>query len=601
MLELYKRILTKNKNIAGLKTVDSLISDSGFTDEVNNKLIALGYPIQSMSSKQKAILFTALVDIIVVVKGSSYYLATFNTDKIRELHNLGRIIPNVGETDLLNVDKIVRNNTKEIICQYILKNKFHLIRLNVYDKCRTSFTLVSITSMNPYPSFDGQEMVYGLTSLADWHNEVSNALIRGICKLSTTDGDIVCQNYMSKTKSVCTGGVVIAKDVNNNLIEVPIWKIKSYEPYNDNDFIQKLYRGIVKYDDYDITLNRDLLEKYYGTRNMYRVLESQGVRYRYCLEELLSIGNKYIPEYYINKYNLGIRDCKDIYDLQSKLRVLISREKREDNCIINARVLTSVNSILSGHKHYYIKINISKLQNHEIQVVENISDVMPKEYKYYGISSSLGYNCCVVTATSDNLAFKYGETEFERQFGKSEVFCGLVCGDKVIKGSRPYKIGINIQRSLCQNIMYGYTQNFRGYADVIYKILKENNINNCTDEMIQLLYINQLARVCKQTDIKFKEVMKEFIAFCDLLTSPEKLASRLKDEKIKISYRRCVKEFSSIENALPNLQGYQLDVTPEGKYIVTKYGRFKLGSTGVNKTVDLYYNDEFLCSKIIKK
>ena len=600
MLGLYKRILDKTKDKKGLIPVDKLISDAGFMSEVTNKLIAEGYPVQNMDMKRKCILFTALVDIIVVYKSNQYYLATFNQNKILELYQLGRIIPNEGEKDLSGVDKQLRYNTKEIVYQYLIQGKFHLIKLNLYEKSRTNFTLVSVSGMNPYPNMD-VETVYSLTQVSNWHNELSNALVKGIYKLTVAGNQVICQNYLSSTKSVATGLTLVTKDVNNNVVELPLKDITYYELYNDNDFVRKLYSGVVSYDGLNITLNRDLLEKYYGTKDLYTKLESKGVRYRYCLEELLSIGNKYSVAYYVNKYALNIYDCSSIYDLQLRLKSLISKEPEINREIVNARVLANVGQILGGHRSYYVRINISRLHNHQVQVVENIADVLPKTYQYYGISPSLGYNCVEVSATSDNLAEKYGATEFERQFGKGSIFSGLSCEGKLIKGIKGYKFGINIQHKLCQGIMYGYRENYQGYSKTIYEMLATNGVDNCTDEMIQLLYINKLAKKYKHgAYVKLIDVMKDFIDFCEVLTDKEVLDKQLKQAETNISYKICSKEFYSIEQALPELKGYQVDDTPEGKFVITKHGRYKVGKSGLNKTVELLYNEKSLGSKILK-
>ena len=119
MLELYNKILNKTANSKGLNQVDVLVNNSGCTTEVNNRLIAEGYPIQNLNYKQKAIFFVALVDIIVVVKDNTYYLATFNTAKITELYQLGRVIPSQGETDLSSFSCIWRNNTWKLLINLI--------------------------------------------------------------------------------------------------------------------------------------------------------------------------------------------------------------------------------------------------------------------------------------------------------------------------------------------------------------------------------------------------------------------------------------------------------------------------------------------------
>lgn len=594
MQNLYKSIISKP--VTGLKQVDEIIASAGMNDAVCNKLKSLGFMIDNLSFKQKAILFTSLVDIIVVIRDNHYYLATMCPEKIMELNQLGRLIPNANESDLRGVDKLLTNNTVSVINQYLVKGKFHLIKLNVYEKCRTSFTLVSANNMNPYPDLV-MEKVYSLTNFANWHNELYNVLIKGIYRLHTDSGDIICQNYLGHVKSVCTGGSLIAKGVDDDLKEIPLWQIKSYEPYSENPFIEKLYKGIVKYDGKNITLNRELLKNYYGEKVVNTKLESLGVRYRYCLEELLSIGDKYSLAYYINKYDLKIYDCDDIYDLAKRLEGLI--EKGTDG-VVNARVLTSYEQIKTGHVSYYVRINLSKLSHHTIEDVEDITKVMPRTFKYYAISASLGYNCVEVKATSKELAEKYGEVEFKRQFGNDSGDCITLLDDKdIIKGFRPYKFSIEIQRRLCQNIMYGYRENYQGYVKIIREMLKNNGIDSCSDECIKLLYVNNLARKTKYgKDVALKDVMYEFLKFCELLN--DNWQDKLKQEKISISYKRCCKEFSSIEKALPELKGYKIDDTPEGKYVVTQYGRFKIGKNGLNKTVELVYNDEYLGNKIIK-
>lgn len=598
MESLYKQILNTSRGKKGMIPVDKLIAESGFSSEVTNILIAQGYEVQNMSPREKAILFVALVDIIAVYEGGQYYLATFSHQKVYELHQLGRIIPNTGETDISGVDRLLRLNTQSMINNYLSQGKFHLLKLNIYEKSRTSFTLVSVTSMNPYPTLR-EEMVYSLTQMANWHNELSNVLVKGIYKLTVSGKPVICQNYLSQTKSVATGGILITKDVNNDLLELPLVEITDYESYSDNDFVLKLYRGVVNYDGSLVTLNRELLEKYYGTKALYTSLESVGVRYRYCLEELLIVGNKWSVAYYINKYDLQIYDCANVYELQSRLRSLVAKAEKPAQGVVNARGLTALSSLKSGHKPFYIRINLAKLDSHKIEVVENVADVMPKVYQYYGISPSLGYNCVEVKATSSSLAEKYGCTEFERQFGGGSYFSGLVCEGALIKGSRGYKFGIDIQRRLCQNIMWGYTQNYSAYSSIVREMLSANGVVSCSDEAIQLLFVNNLARKCKDCgNIKFLDVMVEFIKFCDLASDGVVLEKALNNEKARIAYGRCCKEYKVLNSALPDLKGYDVDST--GKYVTTKYGRYKIGKEGINKTAELLYNGVSLGNKILK-
>lgn len=598
MKGLYKQLCDKTKDVKGLLPVEQLVTRAGITSEVTNKLISLGFNVQNLGQRGQAILFTALNDIIAVYKGDSFYFATLCVDKLKELLQYNMLLPNEGCKDLSGVDRLVRANTIETINAYLAQGKYHFIKLNMYDKCKTSCSLFTVTGMNPYPDLIF-ETVYSLSNIANWHNELYNALVKGCYKLTLVDGSVLCQNYLSSTMSLPTSGILLTKDLNNNVIEVPLHKIRDYEPYNSDGFVMKLYKGVVSYDGSLITLNKQLLERYYGEKLVNSKLESKSVRYRFCLEELLSRGYKFSLAYYINKYQLDIYDADDIYDLADKLKALIKRE--DDKGIINARVLTSVNQILAGHKSYYTKINLDKIGNHEVKVVEDLSSVMPKDYDYYAISPSLGYNKVTVSATSDSLAMKYGETEFERQFGKNSKFIGVVAESKFIKGIRPYKMSIEIQRKLCQNIMYGYIDNYEGYKKVLLKILSENNINTYSDEAIKLIYINGLARKYRYgQDVKLIDVIDHLIQFMELLGNTDDLNKKLNELESNISYKNCQKEYQGIVDALPELKGFKVDDTPDGKFVLTKWGRYKVTKSGVGKTVELLYNEKRLGNKILK-
>lgn len=598
MKGLYKQLCDKTKDVKGLVPVEQLVSKAGITTEVTNKLISLGFNVQNLGQRGQAILFTALNDIVAVYKGDSFYFATFSVDKLKELLQYNMLLPNEGCKDFSGVDRLVRANTVETINTYLAQGKYHFIKLNMYDKCKTSCSLFTVTGMNPYPDLIA-ETVYSLTNMANWHNTLYNALVGGCYKLTMIDGVEYCQNYLSSTMSLAPSGVLLTKDFNNNLVELPLHKIKDYEPYNPDSFVMKLYKGVVSYDGTMITLNRQLLEKYYGEKLVNAKLESKTVRYRYCLEELLTRGYKFSVAYYINKYQIEIYDADDVYDLADKLKSLIKRE--DDKGIINARVLTSASQILAGHKSYYMRINLDKIGNHDIKVVEDLSSVLPKEYDYYAISHSLGYNKVTVSATSDSLALKYGETEFERQFGKNSRFSGVVANGVLIKGTRPYKMSIEIQRRLCQNIMYGYKANYEGYKKILLQILAENEINTYSDEAIKLIYINGLARKYKRgQEVMLIDVVDDLIKFMELLSDTTALNKKLMELETNIAYRNCQKEYQGIVDALPDLKGFKVDDTPEGRYIITLWGRYNVTKSGIGKTVELYYNDKKLGNKILK-
>jgi hypothetical protein len=265
MEKLLNQILKSNK-AKGLVQVDSLLTSTNNFSAVKDKLVQMGYYTQGLSTRQIAILFFSLTDILFIVKDDSFYLATMSMSKIQELQQLGRIIPYNNESHYEKTYQLLQNNNINTINQYMQQGKFHLIRLNQWQDCATSFTLVSLSGMNPYPTLD-TETVYCLSNVADWYHEICDNLIKGSQKLTMLDGVELCTSYLQKNKGVCTGGYILTNDLSYNPKQVPIWKVVSYEPYSNNDFIQKLLNGVVLFDNEKLTLNREILEKYYGRTN----------------------------------------------------------------------------------------------------------------------------------------------------------------------------------------------------------------------------------------------------------------------------------------------------------------------------------------------
>lgn len=596
MQNLYNSIIN---NTSGLVKVEDLY-DSSNMDIIRSKLISEGYDISMLSNRGISILFSALTDILFIVSGDSFYLATMCLPKIEELHLMKRLIPkDADDSRFSKTSQVIFGNTKQVINKYIKGNRFHLIKLNQVLSCKSYYFLFSVGGMSPYPTLENED-IYTLTNIGSWFNELNNKLITGCYTLETTDGFINCQSYLSRAKCVCTSGNLLTRDLDNNALEIPIWKIKRYMVYGYNDLEKKLQNGVFRYGDKNITLNKEVLEKYYGSV-LYKKLESIGVRKRYCLEELISIGNKYSVKYYTSKYNLPYY-CDSIHELEVLLRDELSKENKfKLSNIIHARVLENTSQLLAGHKSFYVTIDLEKLSESSFVEIENVSSILPREYKYYGISSLLGYNFVTVKATSDSLAMKYGETEFIRQFGNVAHFCTLVCEDIIVKGHKTFSLGINEQRSLCESIRFGYKENFMGYSKQIRSICNDNGLNYITDDVIKFLYINKLSRLKKRSSsLELSDVIIKLIDFLNTVSDKDNLSSELLKEYTSISYSFAYKEWVKINNSLNDLSGYIIEDTGTGKYIKTDYARFKLLKDRLSTSVDLYFRGTFLCTKRFK-
>lgn len=591
MKQLYNSIIKKHKDLVQIEDFYPSL------DIIKSKLIAEGYNILKLSDRGIVILFISLVDIVFIIKDDKMMIVTFNQDKILELHNAQRLITRNDERNYEKTYQILKCNTKDVINQYLLEGKFHFIKLNPYEPCQSYFFLVSVSGMNPYPKLDKKELVIPLDSMSNWFNTIYNCLSNDVCKLKLKNGSYkICHNANKKLKSTVTSGYILTNNLDNTIEKIYLWDIINCEPYSENEFVQALLSGVVDYKGYKITLNKDILSKYYGYR-FFTSLESKGVRERYCLEELLGVGYKYDYTYYLKKYNLDI-DCDSLPSLVLELQKIVDKPEKKNENVVHARVLTSN----LEHRSFYMTIDLRKLEDYK--VVEDLRKVLPNKYRFYAISKGLGYNFVEVTATSENLAASYGKTEFKRQFGDIAYTCNK---------RTPRVLDMNVQRSLCQNIMYGYVQNYKGYAPIIKDICKSNGLIEPSDEHIKFLYINQLAKKYKSGSfVVFADVIKYLLDFMDLLSSKDSADKALTEEYINISSARAYKEFVRLckdlknnsflndDSAFWDYPNYIVDDTPKGKFIETKHARFKILGDKISSRVEIYHNGQYLCTKSFK-
>lgn len=606
MQSLYTQILASTSEL-GCVTVEQMISKSGVN--IREPLIQKGYAVDKLTDRQIAILFTALVDIIVVVSDDNFYLATMSFEKLNSLYTSGRLIPNKHEKDFTESYQVIVRNTQDIINKYLARSTFHLVKLNMVDSCKDYSFLSSVSGMKPYPKLVA-ERVYSLSTLANWHQTLSCELLRGCKRIITKDDNIVvCQNFMPSVKSIPTSGCILTKTTDNELLRLKLWDIKEVEDFYSSPIIEKLTKGVMSYKGVNITLNRDILEQYYG-KVLFTELESIGVRMRYCLEELYRFDScDIVPAYFIAKYNLNVK-CDTRYKLQEYLIESLSNEKptKQNPNVIHARCLVPYNVISNNHKSFYRSINLSHLDEDLIEVTD-LTTVLPQIYNYYAISESLGYNVVSIKEHSVDLALKSGKIEFERQFGKIYKFSALAvikCDkgvriEEVIKGHTTYSIGLNLQQNLCNNMLCGYIDNFESYSKRIREVCTANYLINPTDDMIKYIFTNSVAKTAyKPYQLKFHRMVECLINFLDVLTSEDTADKALKEALMNVFVSKAYADWKRIKKSAPNFDGFAIQEEVDGSYIVTRCAKYKVMNNTLSSKVSILYNEQEIGVKMFK-
>lgn len=463
--------------------------------------VVSAYDTSKLSDKGVAILYYLLKGVVVAINGDKVEFLTL--DKNQLCNNF--IVP--PETNL-------PERNVESINKYLADGRFYCYKIKPLETM--SCFIGQGSNMNPYPKLEEYSGVYRLDDLVKAYNKlkvasVSNELEFKLC--NRTNSSIYLNNIGCKSVvGTVFSGRFWGTDRNGNFEGVKLTDIMEISIVSDNPNISKLLNGICKYKNSYVTLNYGVLEKFYGESRLYTKLESLNVRKRLCYHELLSRAG-YTPTFLAQKYNLPIDyfGYDDRYELIKKLSTELSSEPQTKG--IRARVLS--NNL--EHRSFYITIP----KDAELEVVEDLTSITPTDWYYYGASDTFGLRYVKVSATKST-AKAYGKTEFERCFGVGDF---VACTEKPLE----YKgFTTEVQRNICQEIMYGYTRNFMGYAKPIVQLCEQNGVS-ITKVDIQYLFINNLAqKYVNSGEVKLSTVsvyLLNFINVCKDKTKHDKLLS----------------------------------------------------------------------------
>lgn len=614
--QLFLAILAESKG-KNVYSCEELLSNQTYFQSVKNILRYLGFNIEGLDKRGISILFFSLVDVLIIVneKDDSYYFATNSQTQIENMRANGCILPRSDEMNFEKTCKIIQGNTVESINEYLSKGRYKMIKLIHEDSTKFNRFLCRLTTMNPYPDLRN-EKIYCLSELTNKYNKLVNMLIQGAYTVKTCDGDVVCTTSPRVTdgkmlNKTCTSCYILGKNLDNTLVQIPFWKIVDYDRYETNELIKKLQNGVYilhksgkkdKSRNQLVTLNKDILKKYYGED--YLRVESIGVRQRYAFEEMLGIGNSVDVSYYFKKYHFyseqemrGISSYTDLYKyLQLKFA---EQNSSQFNGYIHPRVLGSVASILNGYQSLYVTLKLDS-NDYELEEV-NVDDILPKLYYVSGISTNYGYNIVQIESAHESSVEELGKNEFIRRFGDIQKVISIFCvkTNKYIKGKSSYSISIDTQRQICQGMMYGYSSNYDSYSKKVKDVCVSERIEfEVTDDMIQYLFVNGVARDCKNCgNLTLEIVAYHLVSFLDLLNGgKDSVIERLKKEWNNLSKIKLKRDYDKINNMISEGKSlddigslYKLEPTTKGYNCYTSSGLLYL-VVGKDKKLSLSKN-----------
>lgn len=510
--------------------------------------------IKTSSSLETAIVYRGLFDILVAVnqKSGDIILSSASVEKLQELVFGNYAIPRDG--NFIYEQDLISSIQYSVINDYIQKGKYHFVKISPKEKISSCF-LCSLGTFKPYPDFKGYD-VYTLSSVSNLVREYENALDRMYCKfrLKSDNSTIVCSrkrlpNGGKKLMSVPTPYCKLyAYDLSGAFIEIPIFDILSVEPYYTSQFESDISEGIVSIGGKNYTINRDILERYYGSS--YYLLETQKVKERWALEDIME-GKLTTVEQVFHKYkfnrNVGFPVVRTFKDLVDYLVQSVESPDVHDSSKLTARVLSNVSLITSNKVSFYRTIKLSSIPEYKVVSVDK---VLPKSVVIAGVSKDFGYQVSTAYVNVGSTIKDVCNKEFIRQFGS---LIGTL--EIYVDESNGTPLNLLGQTVLADHINAGdYVNNFNEYYEVLVDIMNANGVPWYSESTVKHLFINNLVRALKEDfrkrGIKEKEYIKDYGVFGVELCKFIRLVKSMPETKHKGYLVNTIRKYDNYDKAL---------------------------------------------------
>lgn len=595
MVELCWEVLASAQGEKCLDVV-ALVQKSGRILDIRCHLKEEGFKVDKLTDSEVSILFFALNGILVMVDDkSSFQYVTLSIEELRNMSAVGYLLP---PDEKSNTTNILKFNSLDVINKYLKEGRFHFIKLVPLEEPLERGTFIAKpTGMRNYPKALGHKF-YSMLCLNNTHAFYTRLIYDNNVKIMA-GGSVYEAKRISRIakSSFMVTGYFKFFDICDKVVSVPIWSLEGYEKEPENSIVSALQNGVCKYKNSYVTTNHEILQRYYGV-DYIRELETYSVRCRMALEELYANYSyktmEHIQEYY------DIREGRTLDGFAHYLQDEIKKGNSQgSNCIV-ARSLTPVGQIKTGHKSYYVTINLDSIK--ELEIVEDYTKLMPKVFTFTAISGTAGLKTVTIHST-EATAYEKAKKVFEDKYGKIARFVSLC--DSIdwclVKGKTVVRFSANQVADLTTELKKGYSQNFLNWFRVLSDILTVYNYNyNIFEPCAKYLFANKLSKKSKAENLDEITVSECLIDLIELMTDSEAAQKELETAYTDIAYKSAYKLWKYYNESPKRVQEA---IKTENGLISTDFADFKVDKTGdkLSSKVRLKFKGQYLGVKCFKE
>lgn len=444
-----------------------------------------------------------LNDICFIYDESNQYLATMCEERLLDL---------VRNQRTMRCDKV--RLSRENIDNAYKDGKYYLARLEQPEELRMKTFYCNVVLPKRLPTLKGKS-IKTLTEMKSIFDTVVGILRDSAVSI---DGNV----YYSFVGGIPTSGSILLTNSDGEPVEVDILRCQKIEKYITSQNMRKLLSGVYRYKNELVTMNRGILDEYYGS-DLLSKLESKGVRYRFCYFHIMLNGDYKSDFYY--KSTFGIEEpFKGTYELLKLVKKHMSKGFRKSG--YTARRLVSKNQLFTGKKSLYITIP-------DDAVLEQVSDGL-RVKTAYGVNANFGYVHCNAKGVDKNSVRSNALSKFSQDYGGDTVIMSIVDSEKLEDGYNILKsLTYEIQCSLWEAVRCGYRENLDSYSSKIMFIASENGIEGVTELHIKFLFANVLAKKERLAqNVSFADCIKCLVVFLDYFIRGDA------DEKLRVVLRK---------------------------------------------------------------